>query len=315
LRQDGQFGDIVGQSPALAKVLDQIKTVAATDATVLICGESGTGKELVVRAIHELGPRAHKPLVRVNCAAIPKDLFESEFFGHVRGSFTGAIQDRVGRFELANGGTLFLDEVGEIPPDLQPKLLRVIQEREFERIGEGRTRTVDVRIISAANRELSREAREGRFRLDLYYRLSVFPIEIPPLRERREDIVPLAEHFLRLSARRLGIAVPELGTDQRRALEGYDWPGNVRELQNVIERATILASRGGFRIDVHGPGHASLLPEMLPRDRAAIERALRQARGKVYGTNGAATLLGMKPTTLASKLERLGIRRLEYLHG
>src|SRR5437867_9699410 len=238
------FGDIIGQSPAIQKILAQIATVAPTEANVLVLGESGTGKELVARAIHDLSARKEHPLVRVNCASVPKELFESEFFGHVRGAFTGAIKDRVGRFELADGGTLFLDEIGEIPLDLQSKLLRVLQEGQFERLGDDRTRTVQVRLIAATNRDLLAEAKAGRFRLDLYYRLSVFPVELPPLRERLEDMRLLAEHFIKQSARRLGVPRPRLSKLHLQELQTYDWPGNVRELQNVIERAIIL-SRGG----------------------------------------------------------------------
>ena len=237
LRAEYDSCNIIGRSAVLMRVMEQVAMVAPTQANVLILGESGTGKELVARAIHELSGRKAKPLVRVNCASIPKELFESEFFGHVRGAFTGAIRDRVGRFQLADDGTLFLDEVGEIPPDLQSKLLRVLQEGQFERVGEERTRAVNVRIVAATNRDLSAEVAAGRFRQDLYYRLSVFPIELPPLRARREDIGSLAEHFIRQSARRLGVAAPVLTPEHVRLLAGYDWPGNVRELRNVMERA------------------------------------------------------------------------------
>ncbi len=321
---------LIGPSTALARVREQIAMVAPTPASVLIYGESGTGKELVASAIHELSARRDKPLVRVNCAAIPKELFESEFFGHVRGSFTGAVKDRLGRFELAHGGTLFLDEIGEIPLELQGKLLRVIQEGTFERIGEERTRNVDVRLISATNRNLAREAAAERFRQDLYYRLSVFPIEIPPLRERREDIVPLAELFLRLAARKLQTKVPVLTKAQVRELEQYDWPGNVRELQNVIERAAILASRGVFSLHLDEVVPAASLAARPRRVRGGgtdyagdfareesqrISAAMRETRGKIYGPNGAAALLGLKPTTLASKLARFGLKRENFLHG
>jgi transcriptional regulator with GAF, ATPase, and Fis domain len=323
--------ELIGPSAGLARIREQIAMVAATDASVLISGESGTGKELVARAIHDLSGRRGKPLVRVNCAAIPKELFESEFFGHARGSFTGAIKDRVGRFELANGGTLFLDEVGEIPLDLQGKLLRVIQEGQFERVGEDRTRSVNVRLISATNRNLARESSDGRFRLDLYYRLSVFPIEIPPLRERREDIVPLAEKFLSIAARKLMIKAPVMTRAQLKELEQYDWPGNVRELQNVIERATILAAHGGFALNLDRTGRRSsgprpvaevapvrspgVLAELKGREREMVVAVLKEARGKIYGTNGAAALLGLKPTTLASKLARLDLKREDFIHG
>jgi transcriptional regulator with GAF, ATPase, and Fis domain len=282
-------------------------------------------------AVHDLSNRRAKPLVRVNCAAIPKELFESEFFGHVKGAFTGAINDRVGRFELANGGTLFLDEVGEIPLELQGKLLRVIQEGQFERIGENRTRTVDVRLISATNRDLEKEGLAGRFRSDLYYRLSVFPIEVPPLRERREDILPLAELFLLQSSKRLGIKPPAFVAAQRRELERYDWPGNARELQNVIERSVILAAHGPFLLNLDArAGRPSatnakqdssvqrpirLLQDVKESEKDLVIAALKQARGKIYGSNGAAALLGIKPTTLSSKLGRLGLSRKDFASG
>src|SRR6266567_6563741 len=240
----GNYRAIVGDSPALKKVLAQVEMVAPTNANVLILGESGTGKELVARAIHDRSPRKAAALVRVNCASVPRELFESEFFGHVRGAFTGAVKDRVGRFELAHGGTLFLDEIGEVPLELQSKLLRVLQEGQFEKVGEDRTRTVDARIIAATNRDLEAEVKTGRFRQDLYYRLSVFPIELPPLRDRVEDIPGLAQHFLTQSSRKLGLKPPRLTSAQLKELQSYDWPGNVRELQNVLERAAIR-SRGG----------------------------------------------------------------------
>ncbi|MDB6110120.1 MAG: sigma54 specific transcriptional regulator with sensor, Fis family [Pedosphaera sp.] len=329
IRSELNFGNIIGGSPALKKVLEQIKVVAPTQANVLVLGESGTGKELVARAIHDLSERKNKPLVRVNCASIPKELFESEFFGHVRGAFTGAIKDRVGRFELADKGTLFLDEIGEIPPDLQSKLLRVLQEGQFERLGEDRTRTVNVRLVAATNRDLLAEAKAGRFRLDLYYRLSVFPMEIPPLRERREDIGPLAEHFVAQSVKRLGIVRPRLTNANVRELEGYDWPGNVRELQNVIERALILSrnhrlqfelgsgtARFGTIVPASGPqphteGDLSL-EDLKSQEKEVTQRALQQAHGKIYGASGAAALLGLKPTTLASRLKRYGLQRADF---
>ncbi|HZQ47097.1 MAG TPA: sigma 54-interacting transcriptional regulator, partial [Verrucomicrobiae bacterium] len=282
----------------------------------------------VARAIHDLSARKEHPLVRVNCASIPKDLFESEFFGHVRGAFTGAIKDRIGRFELAGNGTLFLDEIGEIPLDLQGKLLRVLQEGQFERLGDERTRTVNVRIIAATNRDLLAEAKAGRFRLDLYYRLSVFPIEVPPLRERCEDIGLLAEHFSQQAARRLGVPRPRLTKLQVRELERHDWPGNVRELQNVIERAIILARGGRLRFDLPQPNAGTRaimhsppisngggepeepsLDELAIREREIVLRALQRRNWKIYGADGAAALLKIKPTTLASMMKRLGVGR------
>lgn len=321
------FGNIVGQSPALRKVLSQIATVAPTEANVLILGESGTGKELVARAIHDMSARKERSLVRVNCASIPKELFESEFFGHIRGAFTGAIKDRVGRFELADDGTLFLDEVGEIPLDLQSKLLRVLQEGQFERVGDERTRTVKVRLITATNRDLLAEAKAGRFRLDLYYRLSVFPIEVPALRDRLEDIPPLADHFIKQASRRLGIARPRLRKAHVQELQSYDWPGNVRELQNVIERAVILAKDGLVQFDL--PNRANRdgalngasrglsetkddglsLDQLATREREIVTAALRRTNWKIYGSDGAAALLQIKPTTLASKMKRLKIQK------
>lgn len=323
------FGHIVGESLALKKVLSQIATVAPTDAGVLVLGESGTGKELVARAVHELSPRKARPLVRVNCASIPKELFESEFFGHVRGAFTGAIKDRTGRFELAEGGTLFLDEVGEIPLELQGKLLRVLQEGQFERVGDERTRRVNVRIIAATNRDLQAEAKAGRFRLDLYYRLSVFPIEVPPLRDRREDIEPLAAHFVRLAARRLGVPLPRMTKACLQELRSYDWPGNIRELQNVIERAVILSRGERLHVELPRAGHPAHRPtttatlhapdvgtvaepsldELASRKRAIVEAALARTKGKIYGPDGAAALLRMKPTTLASMIKRQNLAR------
>ena len=250
IRAERHHQGIIGHSPAIAATLRQVDLVAGTDATVLITGESGTGKELIARAIHEASRRSDRPMIRVNCAAIPHALFESEFFGHAKGSFTGALRDRVGRFELADGGTLFLDEVGEIPLELQGKLLRVLQERSFERIGEARTRAVDVRVVAATNRDLRAEVRAGRFREDLYFRLNVFPIEARPLRERPEDIPPIAQHLLTAAARRLNIPEPRLSEGDVRRLCRYAGPGNGRELENVIERAAILSARGRLRLDL-----------------------------------------------------------------
>jgi transcriptional regulator with GAF, ATPase, and Fis domain len=322
--RDGAFGELVGQGPALEALARQIDLVAPTDSAVLVLGESGTGKELVARELHRRSKRASKPLIKVNCAAVPRDLYESEFFGHARGSFTGALRDRAGRFELADGGTLFLDEVGEIPLELQAKLLRVIQEGELERVGEERTRKVEVRLVAATNRDLRAEAEAGRFRQDLYYRLSVFPIELPPLRKRVEDIPLLAEHFLTLIARKLGRPKPRLTLANAQQLQRYYWPGNVRELQHVIERAVITADGGRLAIEVPsgivGDSNRSATPsvpvgaEELLTD-AEIRRieadnirvALRRSNGKVSGPGGAAELLGIRPTTLASRIKVLGL--------
>ena len=322
------FAEIVGQSTAIQNVLAAVETVAPTEANVVINGETGTGKELVARAVHALSARKDKPLIKVNCASIPRELFESEFFGHVRGAFTGAVRDRVGRFQLADRGTLFLDEVGEIPLEMQSKLLRVIQEGEYERVGEDRTRTVDVRIITATNRELKQEVEAGRFRQDLYYRLNVFPIEVAPLRHRREDIPVLATHYLEQTARRLNLPVPHLTTVEARRLQEYDWPGNVRELQNVIERALItrLGGRGPSRLqfDLSGDGEPrrasgrrdwdgddEVVPdaELRRRERENLWAALRQTNWRIYGLGGAADLLGVKPTTLSSRVKKMGLER------
>jgi PAS domain S-box-containing protein len=321
----GNYRAILGDSPALKKVLAQIEMVAPTNASVLILGESGTGKELVARAIHDRSPRKAAALVRVNCASIPRELFESEFFGHARGAFTGAVKDRVGRFELANGGTLFLDEIGEVPLELQSKLLRVLQEGQFEKVGEDRTRTVDVRIIAATNRDLEVEVKAGRFRQDLYYRLSVFPIDLPPLRERFDDVPILARHFVQESARKLGMIAPQLTPTQVKELQSYDWPGNVRELQNVIERAVIRSRNGhlelGLRASVstsRAPRKSDSNPRSAPaslhdlkqHEREMILDALAKAHGKIYGPDGAAALLGLRPTTLSSKVHRMGLKKL-----
>ena len=312
---------IIGQSQAIQQTLRQVKLVAPTTAAVMITGESGTGKELIARAIHEASHRRDRPLIRVNCAAIPRELFESEFFGHVRGAFTGAVRDRIGRFELADGGTLFLDEVGEIPLELQGKLLRVLQEGHFERVGEERTRAVDVRVIAATNKNLKQEVARGKFREDLYFRLNVFPVESVPLRERREDIPLLAQHFLTSERLQSDLLLSE---GDARKLARYDWPGNVRELQNVIERAAILAQNGRLRIDLPdapgphvatgtGRAKAEAKPSVLTAaelrdfERGNILAALDACHGKVFGPGGAADLLDLKPTTLASRMKALGI--------
>ena len=318
----GEFRGIVGHSPALMRVLQQIDLVAQTESNVLIQGESGTGKELIARAIHQRSRRVNKALIRVNCGSIPKELFESEFFGHVKGSFTGAIRDRIGRFQLADGVTLFLDEIGEIPLDLQSKLLRVLQEGEFERVGDEVTRHINVRIIAATNRDLRRESEEGRFRLDLFYRLSVFPLDLPPLRDRRQDIPLLTASFVKQACSRLHL--PEVKVPQREVdrLQGYDWPGNVRELQNVVERAVILAKGRPLQFQLDG-GRARSLPstkqeqsagfftesQWREMERENLLKALKQARGRVSGKGGAAELLGVNPNTLASRLRALKIAR------
>ncbi len=312
------LGELIGQSPALQNVVRQIDLVAATDATVLILGESGTGKELVARELHRRSKRAAKPLIKVNCAAVPRELYESEFFGHARGAFTGALRDRIGRFELADGGTLFLDEIGEIPLELQAKLLRVLQEGELERVGEERTRKVNVRLITATNRNLRAEAEAGQFRQDLYYRLSVFPVELPPLRKRTEDIALLADHFVEVSARKAGRPKPRLTLANVQRLQQYDWPGNVRELQHVIERAVITSTGGKLTIDLPsapvarvpeavGPetGNVRTDAEIRQLEADNIRAALKAANGKISGPGGAAELLGVKPTTLASRLKLL----------
>ena len=328
----GSFGEILGRSPALERVLHQVEMVAATGANVLVLGESGTGKELIARAIHQRSARAHKPLVKVNCGSIPRELFESEFFGHVRGSFTGAVRDRVGRFQLADGGTLFLDEVGEIPLELQSKLLRVLQEGEFERVGDEATRRVNVRVVAATNRDLRREVNEGRFRLDLYYRLGVFPVEAPPLRDRREDIPDLIAHFVRQASVRFHIPPPGVPHREIERAQRYDWPGNVRELQNVVERAVIVSHGGKLTLDLPQAGKSlakqeerfaqpatltldAVIPEKewRNRERANVLAALRQAGFRVSGRGGAAELLGINPGTLASRLKALGIRRRDYV--
>ncbi len=325
------FGNIIGESAALRGVLEQVEMVAPTDAAVLILGESGTGKELIAAAIHERSTRRERPFVRVNCAAIPSELFESEFFGHAKGSFTSALRDRTGRFQLADGGTLFLDEIGEIPLAHQPKLLRVLQDGQFQRIGDDATRRVNVRIIAASNRDLKQEVKAQRFRQDLYYRLSVFPLEVPPLRDRREDIPALAGHFISMLRNRLDRHNVRFTNDDAELLRQYDWPGNVRELQNVIERAMILAKGGRLRLDLalahsrhaepasidtgaHSLTNSSnarilRIEELKQLERDSIVAALQRANRKISGPGGAAELLGLNPNTLASRMRSLGITR------
>jgi transcriptional regulator with GAF, ATPase, and Fis domain len=324
VREAKAFGEILGHSPALRGLVRQVEMVAPTDATVLILGESGTGKELVAHQIHQQSLRANRALIRVNCASIPRELYESEFFGHAKGAFTGALKDRAGRFEAANGGTLFLDEVGEIPLELQNRLLRVLQERQYERVGEEKTRQVDVRIIAASNRDLRREAEAGRFRQDLYYRLNVFAVEVPPLRRRREDIPVLAEHFLEQAARKFKRPVARLTEADCAQLRQYDWPGNVRELQNMIERAFILSRGGALRFELEpaqtprtlataraDPDGGSILTEteLWRIERDNLLSALCKANWKVHGPGGAAQLLGIKPTTLIYRAKKLGLKR------
>jgi transcriptional regulator with GAF, ATPase, and Fis domain len=314
------FGGIVGRSRALHQVLSQVEDVAATDSTVLILGESGTGKELLAKEIHERSLRTHKPFVRVNCSAIPREMFESEFFGHVRGAFTGAMRDRAGRFQIANGGTIFLDEIGDLPLELQPKLLRVLQEGEYERVGEDVTRKVDVRVIAATNQNLGEEVRARRFREDLFYRLNVFPLVLPPLRARIDDIPLLASHAIAEVSTKLGIAAPTLTQADAARLQQYEWPGNIRELKNVIERAVILSKGVRLRLDIalaDLPVTAASAPdptdviltdrECRARERANLMRALHRADGRIYGQGGAAELLAINPTTLASRLRALKI--------
>jgi PAS domain S-box-containing protein len=319
------LGRIVGTSPALRRMLKRVEAVADTPATVLLHGESGVGKELVAHAIHARSPRAEGPLVKVNCASIPKELFESEFFGHVKGAFTGAHRDRIGRFQLADGGTIFLDEVSEIPLELQGKLLRVLQESEFERVGDDVTRSVDVRIIAATNRDLERHIVDGKFREDLFYRLSVFPIEVPPLRERGEDVIQLAQEFLASTCKDFGREPMTLTRGQANKLRAYDWPGNVRELKNVIERAVILSPGNVLRLDASLPEVAADEPaaaddtsaepgflteqEMREFQKKNTIAALEQADWRVSGAGGAADLLGIRPTTLADRIRVLGIRK------
>ena len=310
-----RFQQIIGNSPALEAVLEQVERVATTGSTVLIQGETGTGKELIAQAIHNISPRCGRPFVRLNCAAIPLDLLESELFGHERGAFTGAIAQKIGRFELADKGTLFLDEVGDIPAALQPKLLRVLQEQEFERLGSGRTHKVDVRLVAATHRDLTDMVNRGEFRSDLYYRLNVFPVLLPPLRERREDIPALVRHFVEILGRRMGKEIEHIPPQTMSALSSYQWPGNIRELQNLIERAVILSNDG-------------VLPNPLPaaetEQRAAISQGATTLRDSerslilktletvgwiIGGPKGAAAKLGLKRTTLIHKMQKLGIFR------
>jgi hydrogenase-4 transcriptional activator len=322
------YGTIVGGSDPIKTVITQIEQVAPTDANVLIHGESGTGKELVAREIHRHSRRKDRPMIKVNCATIPKDLYESEFFGHVKGAFTGAVKDRIGRFEAANSGTIFLDEVGEIPLDLQSKLLRILQEGEYERLGEDKTRRVDVRVIAATNKHLLEEVKANRFRNDLFYRLNVFPIRIAPLRERKKDIQLLAMHFVDKLSKKLNVPAPRLTQANVLDLESYEWPGNVRELENAIERAIILSRSDTLdfstipelshaNVDMmvkrsfnQGFGQTVLSAQAMQRfERQNTRNALRQCNWKIYGDDGAATLLGIKPTTLIERMKRMRIKK------
>jgi transcriptional regulator with GAF, ATPase, and Fis domain len=324
------FGYLVGQSAAFRHVGSQIDVVAPTEASVLILGETGTGKELVAHEIHRRSARKDGPSIRVNCASIPRELFESEFFGHVRGSFTGAVKDRAGRFETAERGTIFLDEVGEIPLDIQNKLLRILQEKRYERVGDDRTRRANVRIVAATNRDLKKAVAAGSFREDLFYRLNVFPIQVPPLRERVDDIPLLAKHFVELSAKELKCARPRLTRAAATQLQNYDWPGNVRELRNVVERSVILARGGALEFDLPISNQAA--PPALPIPRAAgnpaqpkfltevevqrferdnLAQALEAANWKISGRDSAAELLGLKPTTLLSRMTKWGLKKPE----
>jgi len=312
---DRRFEQIIGNSPALEAVLEQVERVAPTGSTVLIQGETGTGKELIAHAIHNISSRCGRPFVRLNCAAIPLDLLESELFGHEKGAFTGAIAQKIGRFELADKGTLFLDEVGDIPPALQPKLLRVLQEQEFERLGSTRTHQVDVRLVAATNRNLEEMVNRGEFRSDLYYRLNVFPVMLPPLRDRREDIPALVTHFAEILGRRMNREIEHIPTETMSALSSYQWPGNVRELQNLIERAVILSNDGVLPNPLPAAGTeqraviSAGATTLRDSERTLILKTLEALGWVIGGPKGAATKLGLKRTTLIHKMQKLGISR------
>jgi len=313
-RRVRRFEQIIGNSPALRIVLEQAERVAAANSTVLIQGETGTGKELIAHAVHNASPRSGHPLIKLNCAAIPFDLLESELFGHERGAFTGAIAQKVGRFELADKGTLFLDEVGDIPLALQPKLLRVLQEQEFERLGSGRTHRVDVRLVAATHQDLQRMVKRSEFRSDLYYRLNVFPITLPPLRDRGEDIAPLVEHYVELFCCRMGKSIHTIPEEFVSACKAYSWPGNIRELQNVIERAVILSNEGllpNLLRPTHSPSVVAFPPSttLKQSERILILEALEATGWLVGGPYGAAARLGMKRTTLIARMKKHGILR------
>src|ERR1700720_2636646 len=313
-----RFEQVIGNSPALESMLDQVERVAPTDSTVLIQGETGTGKELIAHAIHDLSARCGQPFVRLNCAAIPLDLLESELFGHEKGAFTGAIAQKIGRFELADKGTLFLDEVGDIPPALQPKLLRVLQEQEFERLGSTRTHQVDVRLVAATNRDLAEMVNRGQFRSDLYYRLNVFPVMLPPLRARSEDIPALVTHFAGIFGRRMGRQIEHIPAETMSALNSYQWPGNIRELQNLVERAVILSNDGVLPNPLRAPGtqpvavSTAATTTLRESERALILQTLEEVRWVIGGPKGAAAKLGLKRTTLIHKMRKLGISRPSF---
>jgi len=323
------FEEIIGASAGLVNVLQKVQRVAPTDATVLITGESGTGKELIARAIHSSSNRADKPFIKINCAALPSSLVESELFGHERGAFSGAIQRRIGRFELSNGGTIFLDEIGEVPMEVQVKLLRVLQEREFERIGSNQTIKTDVRVIAATNRDLPKSIGEGEFRSDLYYRLNVFPVDLPPLRDRKEDIPLLVQFFVQKYVPRVGRRIDQVDSDTMQRLVGYPWPGNIRELENIVERALILATSNVLHVDSDVLGIGASGPASGPASAQAVHAAsadgdggdldsvqrghilamLRETNWVIEGMRGAASRLGLKPGTLRHRMKKLGINR------
>jgi formate hydrogenlyase transcriptional activator len=316
IKTEYNFEEIIGRSPAIRKVLQNVEQVAQSDSTVLIQGETGTGKELLARAIHNLSPRRERALVKVNCGAIPTGLVESELFGHEKGAFTGALQQRVGRFELADGGTIFLDEVGELPADTQTKLLRVLQEGEFERVGSNKNRRVNVRVIAATNRDLRQAVRSGTFRSDLFYRLNVFPLLVPPLRERRADIPVLVNFFLSRFAKRLGKEIQGVSIDTMDRLMKYSWPGNIRELQNLMERLVVVAEGAIVRIDDSMLGLDASLESHGPQaledvERAHILRTLQETNWVIHGSRGAAYILGINPSTLRSRMLKLGIKKPE----
>jgi len=309
---DRRRNQIIGESPAIRSVLDKVECVASTDATVLVRGETGTGKELIAHAIHNLSSRRERPFIKLNCAAIPFDLLESELFGHEKGAFTGAIAQKIGRFEMADKGTLFLDEIGDIPLGLQPKLLRVLQEQEFERVGSGQTHKLDVRLVAATHRHLEDMVNRNEFRIDLYYRLNVFPVELPPLRERREDILPLMRHFVDIYGRRLCKIIEHIPPETVSSFVSYSWPGNIRELQNLVERAVILSNHGVL----HNPLHkaevrpiASFSEALRDSERALLVETLESVGWVIAGANGAAVKMGLARTTLLAKMKRLSISK------